>query len=117
MKSRDNKQYEQPYDVTLYSNEWAQKNLFQNQVALREISPTWLVLMRSDSELQICTFRFEKGSGLRMQFDSAKSDGTKSDLIIRWPKSSDFGSDFGPSDDSAQNRKMAPFFYSSTKNY
>ena len=36
--------------------------------------------------------------GLLMQSDRAKSEGTKSDLRIRWPKSSDFGPN---SDDSA----------------
>ena len=47
--------------------------------------------MRSDSELQTFNFRFEKRTSLLMQSDIAKSDGIKSDLRIRWPKSSDFG--------------------------
>ena len=46
--------------------------------------------MRSDSELQIFIFRPQKIIGLLTQSDVAKSDVTKSDLIIRWPKSSDF---------------------------
>ena len=47
--------------------------------------------MRSDSELQIFTFRSGKLIGLLMQSDIiAKSDGIKSDLRIRWTKSSDF---------------------------
>ena len=37
-----------------------------------------LILTRSDSELQIFTFRSEKRIGLRMQSESAKSDWTKS---------------------------------------
>ena len=48
-------------------------------------------IMRSDSKLMILIFRSEKKMGLLMQSDFAKSDGTKSDLRIRWPKSSDFG--------------------------
>ena len=54
-----------------------------------------LILMRSDCELQIFTFRSEKWIGFLMQ---SKSDGIKSDLRIRWLKSLDFGS---KSDDSA----------------
>ena len=50
-----------------------------------------LIVMRSDSELQFFIFRSEKKIGLLMQSDSAKSDGTKSDMRIRWPKSSGFG--------------------------
>ena len=46
--------------------------------------------MRSDSELLIFIFRSEKRMGLLTQSDFAKTDGTKSDLRIRWPKSSDF---------------------------
>ena len=46
-------------------------------------------LMRSGSEFQSLTFRSEKRIGLLMQSDSATSDGTKSDLRIRWPKSAD----------------------------
>ena len=49
-----------------------------------------LVLMRSDSELQIFTFRSEKRIGLLVQSDVAESDGIKSDLRIRWPTSSGF---------------------------
>ena len=49
-----------------------------------------LILMRSDSELQIFIYRFEKRIGLLMQSDCAKSDGTKTDGN-RWPKSRDFG--------------------------
>ena len=47
--------------------------------------------MRSDSEFLILNFRSEKKMGLVMQSDFAKSDGIKSDLRVRWPKSSDFG--------------------------
>ena len=47
--------------------------------------------MRSDSELLIFVFRSQKIMDLLMQSDFAKSDGIKSDLRIRWPKSSDFG--------------------------
>ena len=36
-------------------------------------------------------FRSEKRMGLLMQSDIAKTDGIKSYLRIRWPKSSDFG--------------------------
>ena len=56
-------------------------------------------IMRSDSEHLIFSFRFEKRMGLLMlmQSDFAISDGIKSDLRIRWPKSSDFGPE---SDDS-----------------
>ena len=61
------------------------KSVFQKKVSLR------LILMRSDSELRIFTFRSEKRIGRLMQSDVAKSDGTKSDLRIRWPNSSDFG--------------------------
>ena len=50
-----------------------------------------LAILRSDSELLISMFRSEKRMGLLMQSDFAKSDGIKSDLRIRWPKSSDFG--------------------------
>ena len=56
--------------------------------------------MRSDSELLIFMFRSEKKMGLLMQSDFAKSDGIKSDLRIRWPKSTDFGP---KSDDSTQS--------------
>ena len=43
-------------------------------------------------------FDLKKKIGLLMHSDRAKSDGTKSDLSIRWPKSPDFRS---KSDDSA----------------
>ena len=59
-----------------------------------------LILMRSDSELQIFTLRSEKSIGLLMQSDIAKSHGMKSYLSIRWPKSSDFG----PNSDSSAHR-------------
>ena len=59
---------------------------------------TYLPAMRSDSELQIVTFRSEKRIGLLMQSDVEKSDGIKSDLRIRWPKSIILGPN---SDDSA----------------
>ena len=74
--------------------------------------------MRSDPELQIFIFRSEKLIGLVMQSDSAKSDGTKSDLIIGWPKSSDFrlslaqNLTFRPIELS--NRKMASVFNQAT---
>ena len=56
--------------------------------------------MRSDSELQVFIFLSEKRMGLLMQSDFAKSDGIKSDLSIRWPKSSDFG----PNSDDSTHR-------------
>ena len=49
------------------------------------------LIMRSDSEFLIFIFRSEKRVDLLDQSDFAKSDGIKSDLRIRWPKSSDFG--------------------------
>ena len=50
--------------------------------------------MRSDSDLQICTFRSEKQISLLMQSDIvAKSDEMNSDLRIRWPKPSDLSDD------------------------
>ena len=58
--------------------------------------------MRSEPELQIIIFRSEKWISLLMQSDIAKSDGRKSDLRIRWPKSSDFGP---KPDDSAHRIK------------
>ena len=61
-----------------------------------------LIIMRSDSELLIFVFRCEKRMGLLMQSDLSKSDGMKSDLRIRWPKSSGFG--------PLSNRKMASVF-------
>ena len=48
--------------------------------------------MRSDSELQIFTFRSDDWIGLLMQSDIAKSDGIKSDFenpmaqVRFWPK-------------------------------
>ena len=56
--------------------------------------------MRSDSELQIFIFRSEKKMGLLMKSDFAKSDGIKSYLRIRWPKSSGFG----PKSDDSTHR-------------
>ena len=63
---------------------------FQNE--FRSYSLIWaprLILMRSDAELQIFIFRSENIISFLMQSDSAKSDGTKSDLRIRWRESSD----------------------------
>ena len=57
-------------------------------------------MMRSDFDLLIFIFRSEKKMGLLMQSDFAKSDGIKSDLRIRWPKSSDFG----PKSDDSTHR-------------
>ena len=57
-------------------------------------------MMRSDSEVLIFIFRSEKRMGLLMQSDFAKYDGIKSDLRIRWPKSSDFG----PKSDDSTHR-------------
>ena len=48
--------------------------------------------MRSDSELQISSFRSDEWIGLLMQSDIAKSDEIKSDWRARWPNS-DFGYD------------------------
>ena len=59
-----------------------------------------LILVQSDSELLIFIFRSEKRMGLLMQSDFAKSDGIKSDLRIRWPKSSDFA----PKSDNSTHR-------------
>ena len=56
-------------------------------------------IMRSDSELLILFFA-EKRMGLLMQSYFASSDGIKSDLRIRCPKSSDFG----PKSDDSTNR-------------
>ena len=58
--------------------------------------------MRSDSELLILIFRSEKKMGLLMQSGFAKADGIKSDLRIRWPKSSDYG----PKSDESTHRIM-----------
>ena len=55
--------------------------------------------MRSDSELQIFTFRSDEWIGLLMQSDIAQSDRIKYDLRIRWPKS-----DFGPKSDDSVHR-------------
>ena len=63
--------------------------------------------MRSDSELPVFIFRSEKRMGLLMQAGSAKSDGVKSDLRIRWPKSSDFGLNPTTGPIGLSNRKMA----------
>ena len=52
------------------------------------------IIMRSDPELQIFTFRSDEWIGLIMQSDIAKSDGIKSDLTILWPIP-----DFGPKSD------------------
>ena len=46
--------------------------------------------MRSDSDLQIFTVRCEKIIGRLLQSDVENSDGIRSDLRIRWLKSSDF---------------------------
>ena len=51
--------------------------------------------MQSDCELHIFTFRSENWIGFLM---NSKSDGSISGMIIRWPKSSEFGP---KSDDSA----------------
>ena len=59
-----------------------------------------LIITLSDPELLIFVFRSEKRMGLLMQSDFAKSDGIKSDLRIRWPKSSDFG----PKSDDSTHR-------------
>ena len=50
-----------------------------------------LIIMRPDSELLILDFDLKKGWACCMRSDFAKSDEVKSDLRIRWPKSSDFG--------------------------
>ena len=50
-----------------------------------------LILIRSDSELLIIAFRSAERMGLPMKSDFGKSDGKKSDLRIRWPKSSGVG--------------------------
>ena len=56
--------------------------------------------MRSDSELLLFIFRSEKRMDLLIQSAFAKSDGIKSALRIRWPKSSDFG----PKSDDSTHR-------------
>ena len=58
------------------------------------------IIMRSNSELLIFMFGSAKKMGLLMQSDFAKSDGIKSDLRIRWRKSSDFG----PKSDDSTHR-------------
>ena len=45
-------------------------------------------LVQVDSELQILTFRSAKRTGFLKR---SKSDGKRSDMGIRWPKSSEFG--------------------------
>ena len=62
----------------------------------------WPLIMRSDSELLIFTFRSEKRIGLLMLSDYGKSDWIKSALRIRWPKSSDFG----PKSDGSTHRTI-----------
>ena len=66
--------------------------------------------MRPDSGLLIFIFRFEKKMGLLMQSDFAKSDGIKSDLRIRWPKSSDLAQNPTTRPIGLSNRKMASVF-------
>ena len=63
-----------------------------------------LILVQSDSELQIFIFDLKKTSDLLMQPDSAKSDRTNSDSRIRWPKSSDFGPKLGQNLTNSANR-------------
>ena len=58
------------------------------QPLLRKLRP---FTTRSDTKLLSFTFRSEKWMVLFMHSDFAKSDGIKSDLRIRWPKSSYFG--------------------------
>ena len=62
-----------------------------------------LILMRSDSELQIFTFRCIELIGLLMLSDIAKSDEMKSDLRVRWPKS-EFVAKSGPKSDDSVHR-------------
>ena len=66
--------------------------------------------MRADSELLIFIFQTEKRMGLLMQSDFANPTRIKSDLRIRWRKSSDFG----PKSDDSIHRiiksKMASVF-------
>ena len=57
-------------------------------------------ITRSDCELLIFIFRSEKKMGLLMQSNFPKSKGIKSDLRIRWPKSSEFG----PKSDESTHR-------------
>ena len=47
-------------------------------------------IVRPDSELLIFILQSEKWMGLLMQSDFATLDGIKSDLTIRWAKSSNF---------------------------
>ena len=72
--------------------------LFVVVVAVLGATGLRLILMPSDSEIQTLIFRSEKRIGLIMQSDIAESDGTESDLRIRWPRSSKFSP---KSDDSA----------------
>ena len=67
-------------------------------------------MKRSDFELLFFVFRTEKRMGLLIQGDFAKSDGIKSDLRIRWPKSSDFGPIPTTRPIGLSNRKMASVF-------
>ena len=66
--------------------------------------------MRSDSELQFFIFPSEQRVGHLMQSDIAKSEGIKSDLRIRWPKSPDFGPKADDSAIGVSNRKTAYVF-------
>ena len=58
-----------------------------------------LIPTRSDSKLQIFTFRCDEWIGFLVLSDIVKSDGMKSALRIRWPKS-----DFGPKSDDSVHR-------------
>ena len=65
-----------------------------------------VIIVRSDSEILTFIFETEKRIvGLLMEFDFTKSDGIKSGLRIRWPKSSDL----------AQNPKTRPIGWSIRK--
>ena len=59
------------------------------------------ILMRSDSELQVFTFRSDEWIGLLTQSDIAKSDGIKSDLRM-------LKSDFGPKSGDSVHRILKP---------
>ena len=68
-----------------------------------------LILMRSNSELQIFTSRCDEWIGLTiMHSDIAKSDGIKSDLRLRLPKS-----DFGPKLDDSVHRILKSIWHRS----
>ena len=69
----------------------SRSSLFERSLKRSKIAELRPFTMRSDSELLMYTFPSEKKMGLLMQIDFAESDGIKSDLRIRWPKSSDFG--------------------------